>query len=388
MFRNRAWRLGVITILAATLSTGGAQAAASQDLARVPASMLAALQRDLGLTAIQARTRLEQEATAANIEAQLIVELGDSFAGAYFDPHIGALVVGTTDTAKATTIRHAGARPRIMSRSFTTLHTIKARLDVAVHRVPQAVTGWYIDVYSNNIVISVHGASRDATTDAFLAEMHTDGLRVVTETMKPTPTAEVVGGHNIYFGSGSGCSLGFSAIRNVDGSKRMITAGHCTEGEATVRGYDGAHMGSVVSTVFDLEGDFGVSTVVDPWVQTAKIERYNGTFGSVSGSTEAPVGASVCRSGYATGYRCGTIQSRENVLIYPWRGSYRVVGGLTSSTACSGPGDSGGPVVSGTQAQGIHSGATVHACSYDGTSYYQPINEVLTKYGFRLVATA
>lgn len=388
MFRNRAWRFGVITLLATTLSTGGAQAAAPQDFARVPASMLAALQRDLGLSAVQARARLEREATAADIEARLVVALGDSFAGAFFDPHIGALVVGTTDTAKATTIRRAGARPRIMPRSVTTLHTIKARLDVAAHRVPQAVTGWYIDVYSNTIVISVHGASRDATTDAFLAEMRSDGLKVVTETTKPAPNAEVVGGHNIYLGSGSGCSLGFSAVRNVDGSKRMITAGHCTEGEATVQGYNGAHMGSVASTVFDIEGDFGVSTVVDPWVQTAKIERYNGTFGSVSGSTEAPVGASVCRSGYATGYRCGTIHSKENVVIYPWRGSYRVVGGLTRNTACSGPGDSGGPVVSGTQAQGIHSGATVHACSYDGTSYYQPINEILTKHGFRLVTTA
>jgi hypothetical protein len=57
--------------------------------------------------------------------------------------------------------------------------------------------------------------------------------------------------------------------------------------------------------------------------------------------------------------------------------------GLTRTTACADKGDSGGPFLSGDQAQGVLSGGT-NGCSPTGTSDFQPVNEILSAYGLAL----
>ena len=102
---------------------------------------------------------------------------------------------------------------------------------------------------------------------------------------------------------------------------------------------------------------------------------------SVLGSTVAAIGASTCRSGSTTGYRCGTIQSRNATVNY---GGGDIVYGLTRTSACAERGDSGGSFVAGRQAQGMTSGGS-GSCTTGGTTYFQPINEVLNVYGLTLV---
>ncbi|MFC7643765.1 trypsin-like serine protease [Streptosporangium lutulentum] len=58
--------------------------------------------------------------------------------------------------------------------------------------------------------------------------------------------------------------------------------------------------------------------------------------------------------------------------------------GLIRTSVCAEPGDSGGSLVSGSQAQGVTSGGSGN-CTSGGTTYFQPINEILQAYGLTLV---
>jgi streptogrisin C len=62
------------------------------------------------------------------------------------------------------------------------------------------------------------------------------------------------------------------------------------------------------------------------------------------------------------------------------------VSGLTRTNACAEPGDSGGSWLSGQQAQGVTSGGSGN-CSSGGTTYFQPVNEILSAYGRTLVTS-
>jgi streptogrisin C len=94
------------------------------------------------------------------------------------------------------------------------------------------------------------------------------------------------------------------------------------------------------------------------------------------------IGASVCRSGRTTGWRCGVIQARNVTVNY----AQGAVFGLTQSNACAQAGDSGGAWISGNQAQGVTSGGSGN-CTTGGTMFFQPVNEILGAYGLSLVTT-
>ncbi len=100
-----------------------------------------------------------------------------------------------------------------------------------------------------------------------------------------------------------------------------------------------------------------------------------------------PVGGRVCRSGSTTGWRCGTVQALNQTVSY---GGGNIVSGLTRTTACAEPGDSGGAFVSDppallgkVQAQGLTSGGSGN-CSTGGTTFFQPVSEALGAYGLTL----
>ena len=63
------------------------------------------------------------------------------------------------------------------------------------------------------------------------------------------------------------------------------------------------------------------------------------------------------------------------------------VTGLTRTNVCAEPGDSGGSFISGSQAQGVTSGGSGN-CTSGGTTYFQPVNEILSAYGLTLVPPA
>lgn len=99
----------------------------------------------------------------------------------------------------------------------------------------------------------------------------------------------------------------------------------------------------------------------------------------VRGSNEAPVGASICRSGSTTHWHCGNVLAKNVTVNY----SQGTVYSLTQTSVCVEGGDSGGSYISGDQAQGVTSGGSGN-CTAGGQSIYQPIKPILSRYGLTL----
>jgi streptogrisin C len=62
------------------------------------------------------------------------------------------------------------------------------------------------------------------------------------------------------------------------------------------------------------------------------------------------------------------------------------VTGLTHTDVCAEPGDSGGSWLSGDQAQGVTSGGSSD-CTFGGTTFFQPVTEILEVNNLTLVTT-
>ncbi|SER68303.1 streptogrisin C [Lentzea xinjiangensis] len=333
------------------------------------AGLLAAMQRDLGLDAGQAVQRLRRESAAAVLQRVAEGFAGDSFGGAWFDAATGKLVVGVTDAAKADRLRALGAEPRTVAHSAGELDAAKARLDASA--APAAVTGWFVDSKANAVTITVQRGQADAA--APLLEKAGAVAKVVETDEAPRLLKDIRGGDAFYLGNGGRCSIGF-AVRGG-----FVTAGHCGSQGDSVSGVDRTALGAFAASSFP-GNDYGWVRANSSWTPTAKVNRYGGADVIVSGNAEAAVGASICRSGSTTGWHCGEVQAKGQTVNYR-EGS---VGGLTRTTVCAEPGDSGGSWVSGTQAQGVTSGGSGD-CASGGTTYYQPVNEILSAYGLTLV---
>jgi len=360
--------LGAVTALPAVAAPAAPEASSP------PAALLTALQRDLGLSAEDAFARLSREADGAATERDMQHTLGATFAGAWFDATSGGMVVAITDPARADAVRAAGAQPRVVQRDARTLDGKKAELDDRAASAPDSVTGWYVDAPSNSVVVT---ATDPAAGEAFAAG--TDGVRVQRVAEKPRPLADLVGGEAIYAPSGERCSIGFVATRGS--TPYVITAGHCTRLGGTWTGFDGSAIGPVAGTSYP-GNDFGIIQVTSgSWTPTGSVSDYAGGRVRVTGSAEAVVGASTCRSGSSTGYRCGAILAKNQSVNY---GGGDIIDGLTRTNACAGNGDSGGSFITGTQAQGVTSGG-IGDCGSGGETFFQPVNEVLSTYGLSLV---
>jgi len=222
---------------------------------------------------------------------------------------------------------------------------------------------------------------------AALSKADVNQSRIVTAEGTDTPLANVYVGRE-YISGGGFCSIGFPVRGRNSSTRGFATAGHCGGRGTSVR-VDGATVGSVQRANFPGD-DMAWANNRSSDTQYPFVNFYNG--GSVldyriRGSQVAAIGAVVCRSGRTTGLRCGRIQSRNASANY---GSGPVFG-LTQSTACAGRGDSGGSwVASGGQAQGVTSGGILPGggnsnCSQSTpTSWFQPVNEILNRYGLQL----
>ena len=346
----------------ATLAGQQATAAPAADDAPTADSMLAAMERDLGLSSAEAQDRLAEEKAAATAEKTLTSALGADYAGSWFDAEAGTLVVAVTDAQAAETVRAEGAQAEQVKHSADDLETYAEKLDAAKADAPSSVASWFVDVESNSVVVSTRGES---AAEDFVDAAGVPAAAVTVEKTAEMPQPLAQGGDAYYIG-GARCSIGFA----VDGG--FVTAGHCGSTGASTSSPSGTFAGSSFPG-----NDYAyvrTSTNI-----SATVNNYSGGSVAVHGSSDAPIGSSICRSGSTTGWQCGTIQARGATVNYA-EGS---VTGLIRTSACAEPGDSGGSAISGNQAQGVTSGGSGN-CTVGGTTYFQPVNEILSAYGLTL----
>ncbi|NDL59985.1 S1 family peptidase [Phytoactinopolyspora mesophila] len=179
------------------------------------------------------------------------------------------------------------------------------------------------------------------------------------------------------------CTAGFNG-HGADGSAVALSAGHCfpRAGEDTRWAHvdidepwtadtpgwpsPGAPLGRGVggAWLFGNGHDVGLLNVDDAaWTPVPVITTWGGGSGdprrgevTLTDHVSPVVGQPVCRSGVTSGYQCGEVTAVDHLVDYGEAHGHAAVTGFTTS-ACSSPGDSGGPYVSGTAAVGILSGA-------------------------------
>lgn len=377
-----------------------ASAAGASDT--LPAAVRAAMQQDLGLTSPQLAQYLKVERLAALQERKLAKAQGRNFAGSWIERAAdGSFQLVVATTALRPQQAAAGVQIRNARHSLAALNASKARLDSVLARggnAPTGVYGWYVDVPGNNVVITV-GTGREQAGIDFAAASGIDVQHVRLETAAEQPRLhiEVKGGHGYLRDPGDGylysCSVGFPVSQGT--APGFVTAGHCGDtGEIVYfepsQWTLGPKLGSFAGSSFPQPGQTGNDYA---WVRLDSVHTlspsvygYGNGDVTVRGGTEAPIGAAICRSGRTSGWRCGTIEAKNQTVNYS---SGETILNLTRTTACSEGGDSGGSFITGAgQAQGVLSGGS-GSCkgktpNKRTRSFYQPLLPILAAYNLTL----
>ncbi|HEY0662765.1 MAG TPA: S1 family peptidase [Lysobacter sp.] len=384
------------------LSLAVAMAASAAPSDSVSPSLRAAMQRDLGLTSAQLSQYLKIERLAALQEKQLAKAQGRNFAGSWIERQANGsfkLVVATTSIGPQKAA--AGIEVRSARRSLAELDASKAQLDGVLARggrAPNGVYGWYVDLPSNSVVVSVGKGAQQAGIDfAAASGVDAQSVRLVTELEQPSLRLDLKGGQGYLRNPGDGylyaCSIGFPVTQGSTAA--YVTAGHCGDAGENVffepsQWTLGPKIGSFAASNFPNPGQTGNDYAwvrVDAGHTTSPIV-YGWGKGDVTvrGGTEAAVGTAICRSGRTSGWRCGTIEAKNQTVNYS---SGETILNLTRTTACSEGGDSGGSFITGPgQAQGVLSGGSGSCKGKQPNnrtrSFYQPLLPILSAYNLTL----
>jgi streptogrisin C len=371
-------------------------------------SQIQAMAAGLGLTPGQAKQRIKKQDDNSKKAAKLQAALGTTkSAGAYLDPKTGDLQVNVTTAQAAAQVKAAGATPRLVRNSEAVLDSVKAKLDAVGAKGPAGFS-WTVDPTTNAVRLTTLPTTSDKTISAFLAKAGVTGSDTakisISKTGRKLRAEGLIGGDDteIYQNNvaQARCSVGFLAIRKSDNVKLMLTAGHCSlVGNQYRRDADKRQIGTLLGYNFGTRGDYSIVSVWHPSLwhpYGGYVNKYTSPFSKikVTGSTAKAIGSYVCKSGSTSGWTCGYITQKNVTVRVEAEGKIYTVGGLTDSSICSMPGDSGGSVIAGGQAQGMVSAGPANGPTCHGTkspsgseTLFQPIKTVLSRFGFKLYTT-
>ncbi|MGW2204188.1 S1 family peptidase [Streptomyces sp. NPDC001774] len=242
----------------------------------------------------------------------------------------------------------------------------------AVLAADVAGTAWHVDQATGTLVVTA-----DSTVSkAEIAEIKRQaGANAGAIRIERTPGKfnKLISGGDAIYASSWRCSLGFN-VRDSAGNYYFLTAGHCTDGAGTWYSNSGRTtvLGSTSGSSFPTN-DYGIVRYTNSSVTKS------GTVGSVdiTSAANATVGMSVTRRGSTTGTHSGSVTGLNATVNY---GGGDIVYGMIRTNVCAEPGDSGGPLYSGSRAIGLTSGGSGN-CSSGGTTFFQPVTEALNAYG-------
>ncbi|MEU8206256.1 S1 family peptidase [Streptosporangium sp. NPDC049046] len=343
-----------------------------------PPGMVRALARDLRLTLAEASERLANEARFAPIAEQLVRRLGPRLGGVWLrGATANNLVTATTSATDIPSILAAGSEAEVVSRPLAELAAIQTRLDAANTSALVSSTR-FIDVKRNKVIVL---SPKPDAAESFVesTDVDRDAVIVLTSSETPLPLYDLVGGNAYYIGTSERCSIGFPVFKGTQPG--FVSAGHCGKPGDTTTGFNRAPQGVFQGSTFP-GNDYSWVAVNADWTPTPAVDNGEGGTVPVAGARVAIEGASVCRSGSTTEWHCGLIQQRGASVTYP----QGTVSGVTRTSVCAEPGDSGGSFISVDQAQGVTSGGSGN-CDEGGTTYFQPIGPILSTYGLTLKTT-
>lgn len=241
----------------------------------------------------------------------------------------------------------------------------------AVQSADVAGTAWYTDKATGTLVVTADSSVSAADISRIRQRAGADAGAVRVERTSGTFNKLLKGGDAIYTSQWR-CSVGFN-VRSGS-TYYFLTAGHCTEGSPAwyTNSSDTTSIGPTAGTSFP-GNDYGIVKYTNSAV------AHDGTVGSqdITSAGNPTVGQTVTRTGSTSGTHSGKVTALNATVNY---GSGDVVSGLIQTTVCAEPGDSGGPLYSGSKALGLTSGGSGD-CTSGGTTFFQPVTEALSAYG-------
>ncbi|MGE7386704.1 S1 family peptidase [Streptomyces sp. NPDC004126] len=246
-----------------------------------------------------------------------------------------------------------------------------AAAGASVLRADVAGTAWHTDPATGTLVVTADSTVTAADIARIRREAGPDAAALRIERTPGKLTKLLSGGDAIYASSWR-CSLGFN-VRS-GGNYYVLTAGHCTEGAGTwwTNSSHTTVVGSTAGSSFPTN-DYGLIK----YASNSPVPP--GTVGSqdITSAVNATTGMSVTRRGSTTGIHSGSVTGLNATVNY---GGGDIVYGMIRTNVCAEPGDSGGPLYSGSRAVGLTSGGSGN-CSSGGTTFFQPVVEALNAYG-------
>ncbi|WP_326597370.1 S1 family peptidase [Streptomyces sp. NBC_01803] len=254
----------------------------------------------------------------------------------------------------------------------------------AVDAADVSGTAWAVDAESGTVVVLAdESVSRSETARIKRGAGALSGALTIERT-EGRFQQYLQGGDAIYADLGWRCSLGFNV--KAGGVFYFLTAGHCTDDPyGPTPPYplwnDGVNwIGYTQASSFP-GNDYGlVRYDPQPAGVPSTVNLYNGGSQTITSLQNPFVGQSACRSGSTTGVRCGSVNGLNYTVDY---GNGDIVSGLIRTNICAEPGDSGGPLYSGTIGLGLTSGGSGN-CTSGGTTFFQPVVEAAQAYGVML----
>lgn len=234
-----------------------------------------------------------------------------------------------------------------------------------------AGTAWNIDPATKRLVVTVDSTVSQAEINRIKESAGANAGALDIE-RTPGKFSKLISGGDAIYASSWRCSLGFN-VRSGS-TYYFLTAGHCTDGAGTW--WSNSARTTVLGTTSGSSfptNDYGIVRYTNTSVTKS------GTVGSqdITSAANATVGMSVTRRGSTTGTHSGSVTGLNATVNY---GGGDIVYGMIRTNVCAEPGDSGGPLYSGTRAIGLTSGGSGN-CSSGGTTFFQPVTEALSAYG-------
>ncbi|MEU1896191.1 S1 family peptidase [Streptomyces pristinaespiralis] len=255
------------------------------------------------------------------------------------------------------------------TQTFST-HQLTAASD-AVLQADVPGTAWHVDQATGTLVVTADSTVSRAEIAKIKREAGTNAGALRIERTPGTFSKLISGGDAIYASSWR-CSLGFN-VRSGS-TYYFLTAGHCTDGAGTwyTNSSRTTSIGPTTGSSFP-GNDYGIVRYSNTSLS------HPGTVGGtdITSAANATVGMSVTRRGSTTGTHSGSVTGLNATVNY---GGGDIVYGMIRTNVCAEPGDSGGPLYSGSRAIGLTSGGSGN-CSTGGTTFFQPVTEALSRYG-------
>lgn len=317
-----------------------------------------------GIDLAQASWELGIEDLAGEAEPLMAQAMGSSFAGLFIERSpVMRIIVLSTESSDSDAASKVAVEVGLGSNwTFKTAKYSVARLQGDALDLSRKVAGradvWW-DVVQNSVEVRAlpnEGLSNLLPVTAHLAEVP----------VLAGPTTAIKGGMQI-----SGCSVGFTIKQGA--TNGIVTAGHCSDTQQ----FNGVNLPFV--------GEHNAGSVDAQWHTAPGLSTPNHVYlkdldayliiTSRTGISGQAIGSTFCKSGWTTGFDCGTLDNKG--FCATWVPNWNCTYGMGSHDGLdmTSPGDSGGSVWRSASAWGIISGETWNIHTFCTCNVvYTPVN--------------